>query len=146
MDVTPTEIFAAEMSAVDPGWGWQAVLFIFAAVFLVEKGLNIARNGKSQRRDVSIVEGGATHADVQAVRKDYTERINAVAHRVSGVENKVEEGFSKIAEALQESETRILDKGEERAVTIHTRMNEFGDRLGEIRGEMNAWLRGRMDK
>lgn len=132
-------IFAAEvMSGVDPSWGWQAVLFLFGAVFLWEKLTAIMNSKRIQERKVSMVEGAATQADVAAVKRDCQERVAQVKADVTTLAVKMDAGFEKIGEQMKESETRILDKDEARSVALHERLNEFGDRLGELRGEMKG--------
>lgn len=130
-------MFAASDS-VDPAIGWQIILFLIAAASVWASVAQIFNGRKTQRREVSMVEGVATTADLTAVKKDLEAKVNAVASDLSALETKVDEGLTRLSDELRASETRITTKGEERVVKVHDRINEVLSAVSEVRGELNA--------
>jgi hypothetical protein len=123
-------MFAELNGNLDPAWGWQAILFIIAAVSVVASVVTISDRKKVQDRRITMATEFATKTEMERVAGD-----------VKRLEVKFDDGVERIAQQLKESETRIVDKSEERSVALHERLNEFGDKLGEVRGEMSAMRR-----
>jgi hypothetical protein len=131
-------MFADAIDAVNPAWGWQAICFLIAAVSVVASVAQIANGRKTQRREVSMVEGAATTADLSTVKRDLEAKVSAVASDLCALETKVDEGLTRLTDELRASETRITTKGEERVVKVHDRINEVLSAVSEVRGELNA--------
>lgn len=131
-------IIADAIDGVNPAWGWQMICFLIAAVSVVASIAQIANGRKTQRREVSMVEGTATTADVSQVKADLEIKISAVVSDLSALETKVDSAVSKLSDELRGAETRITAKGEDRVIKVHDRINEVLSAVSEVRGELNA--------
>jgi flagellar motility protein MotE (MotC chaperone) len=131
-------MFADAIDAVNPAWGWQAICFLIAAVSVVASVAQIANGRKSQRREVSLVEGIATTAALAAVKQDLEAKVCAVAKDLGALETKVDAGLEKLGDELRDCETRITSKGEERVVKVHDRINDVLQAVSRLEGRVES--------
>lgn len=110
----------AQIESVNPQWLVNMVIFTAAGIFIWSSIMQAVNGRRQQKRDVTLMEEFATRKELGALAE------------------KVETKFDGLRCDLREMETRILDKGEERAVLLHNRLNEFGDRLGVLRGRVEG--------
>lgn len=123
-------MLAAELSAVDPRWGWTMVLFLFAVSGITAAWMQAINGRRAQKRDVTLMEEFATRRE-----------LNALAERVDSK-------FEDLRCELKECETRIISKGEERVVKIHDRTNLILAAVSKMEGVLDVMRsdRGREDK
>jgi hypothetical protein len=120
-------ILAAELSAVNPEWGWQAVLFAFAIAGITAAWMQALNGRRAQKRDVTLMEEFATRKELAQLA------------------DKVESKFEDLRSELKDAETRIITKGEERVVKIHDRTNLILAAVSKMEGVLDV-MRGREDK
>lgn len=112
-------IFAAELSAVNPKWGWEAVLFLFAVSGITAAWMQALNGRRAQKRDVTLMEEFATRKELAALAE------------------KVESRFEDLRCDLKESETRITSKGEERVIKVHDRINDVLQAVSRMEGRFD---------
>lgn len=113
-------MFGAELSAVDPKWGWNMFLFAFAIAGITAAWMQALNGRRAQKRDVTLMEEFATRKELSTLAE------------------KVDSRFEDLRQELKQSETRITSKGEERVIKVHDRINEVLSAVSEVRGELNA--------
>lgn len=131
-------MLAAEaINGVSPEWGWQAICFLIAAVSVVASVAQISNGRRTQRREVSMIEGTATTAEVLAVKRDLEVKVLAVASDLCALETKVDKAVEKLTDELKDAETRITSKGEERVVKVHDRINDVLAGVSRLEGRFD---------
>lgn len=112
-------ILAAELSAVDPKWGWNMFLFAFATAGITAAWMQALNGRRAQKRDVTLMEEFATRRELAALAE------------------KVESRFEDLRSELKESETRITSKGEERVIKVHDRINDVLQAVSRMEGRFD---------
>jgi predicted nuclease with TOPRIM domain len=117
----------AQLEAVNPNWGWTAVLFLVGVIGITTSIVQAANGRRAQKRDVTLMEDFATRRE-----------LNNLAEKVESKFEALRGELQELRGEMQEDKNEIVKSGETRVVKLHDRINEVLSAVSELRGEVHA--------
>ena len=93
-----------------------------------------------QRREISFSGTPVDKRDCQELMTQCHAVHDQIFNRISGVERGVEARVTKIEDQLKETERRLDEKAEKRAVHLHNRVNHINSGINRIAGKLGLQL------